>query len=75
MPTYASPPPRRPPRRALDVTSTASERTIVGGGTTLTVRLRLDADVDALRVLRRLLELVEDLGDQVAGRRERGEPA
>lgn len=63
----------RPPRRALDVASVTAARSIVGGGTTLTVQLRLDADVDALHVHRRLLELVEDLGDAHAGRRERGE--
>jgi hypothetical protein len=70
LPPPSSP---RPRRRPLDVVSTATERSLVGGGTTLTVKLRLDADVDALHVQRRLLELVEGLGDFHADRRERGE--
>lgn len=73
LPPPSSP---RPRRRPLDVVSTATERSLVGGGTTLTVKLRLDADVDALPVQRRLLELVEELGDAHTARRrhhERGD--
>lgn len=67
-----TPPRGRVARRPLDVARVEATRSPLGHAT-LTATLRLDADVDALHVHRRLLELVEDLGDEHSGRRERGE--
>jgi len=60
------------PRRPLRVTSLAVSEPLVGTPS-LVLELALDRDVDPLHVHRRLLELVEELADEHAGRVARGE--